>query len=189
MDLLDKLIENPTIKTFLEGYPQSEWPSVVTQAVLYAVYSYKGLQRSGLHPPKRPQKPSKPKNKPTRINSKRNTKPVIDQPSSKRKIPKYLLNIDSKIKEQVLKDKNKNTERNENLVVSVTPKHASSTFQWEESPHEGKHNYHKASISSIYSNVQIFDEDVPRRLQPVELTLNEGRLPSYSVDMSSSSDT
>ena len=114
---------------------------------------------------------------------------ALGKPSSKRKIPKYLLNVDSKIKEQVLKDKNRNTERNENLVVSVTPKHASSTFQWEESPHDGGQTYHKASISSIYSNVHIFDEDVPRRLQPVELTLNEGRFPSQSAEMSFSSDT
>ena len=88
--MLDKLLESEMIREFLSSYPQSEWPSVLTQAVQYAIISYNALKYTGFHHTSN-LKSKKPKSvKPKKKSWLKSKEPLRNSSVNKRKISECL---------------------------------------------------------------------------------------------------
>lgn len=206
MDLLNFFLEDRTINIYLKQNPKPSWPTILKRIIVYGIYSIRALDYSGLpsrhsdrHTLRHHRKPStrilsdeadrrtsrertkgRSHCRTARGDSKVAPRGTQYKTAPRCQIPKYLANVDSKIKRDVQKDKlackqhripyqmpNGHSKRphgdifkendvsgwlqqNKAVAVSATPKNASGSFLWNELPVQDTFSDSSSSLSSAH---------------------------------------
>lgn len=226
MDMLDFFLQDRTINKYLRHHPKSSWPTTLKKLIVYGISSVRALEYSGLpstHFPRhssrhrkkamvseepetqtyRERSKGKSRCRTSRVESKITPRAPQHNHNSKRRIPKYYTNVNSKSRPDVQKHKtprkfHRNTKETPNdtlkendeievQVISVTPRYETGSFLWNESPVHNVSAKAKSSDSSLHSAYppsevkqfylkefsKLMPEEIPRRLEPMELHLDD----------------